>query len=349
MARRMSVLRQQRSVPESFVLMLYEYLDAHGVPAEALLGQPRPVLAAHDHVALPAGLWVALLDRAAQALGDPQLGLKLGQAVTARHMGIVGYLMMACATLGEAMLRLERYQRLIYDISTMRIRSRTGGTDYVWSPQPQHGQERHGPLVSETSLTALAQFCRTIAGRGVRPAAVRFIDPAPRDVQPYLDYFGCPVLFGQPEAGLSFDAATLALTVRTADAAILKLMQQQADRLLEGLSGQRPLVEEVRRHISRMLRDGAPDIGQVAAAMGYSARTLQRQLRDCGSSFRDETAAVRCQLAQACLRDPRLGLVDIALRLGYTEHSAFTRSFQRWTGMTPQAYRQASPNGSSIE
>lgn len=342
----MTVLRQPRSVPESFVLMLYEYLDAHGHPAEALLGQPRPVLAAHDHVALPLGLWAALLERAAGGLADPQLGLKLGQTVNARHMGIVGYLMMASATLGEAMLRLEHYQRLIYDVSAMAVRPRGGETDYVWTPEPQ---EHRSTLVSETSLTALAQFCRYIAGRGVRPVRVRFIDPAPREVQPYVDYFGCPVMFGQPEAGLTFDAAALALPVRTADAAILRLMQQQADALLANLSGQRPLVEEVRRHISRALRDGAPGIEQVAQQMGYSARTLQRQLRDSGSSFRDETAAVRCQVAQSYLRDPRLGLAEIALMLGYTEHSAFTRSFQRWTGMTPQAYRLASPNGSSME
>lgn len=346
MARRMTVLRQQRSVPESFVLMLYEYLDARGHLAEELLGQPRPVLAAHDHVALPLGLWLALLERAAQQLGDPQLGLKLGQTVTARHMGIVGYLMMASATLGEAMLRLEHYQRLVYDVSVMAVRPRGGETDYVWIPEPQ---EHRGPLVSETSLTALAQFCRYIAGRGVRPSRVRFADPAPRDLQPYLDYFGCPVLFGQSEAGLSFDAATLALPVRTADAAILRLMQQQADSLLANLSERRPLVEEVRRGIGRMLSDGAPSIEQVARQIGYSARTLQRQLRGCGSSFRDETAAVRCRMAQSLLRDPGLGLAEIALMLGYTEHSAFTRSFQRWTGMTPQAYRLASPNGSSIE
>ncbi len=342
----MTVLRQQRSVPESFVLMLYEYLDARGWPAEQLLGQPRPVLAAHDHVALPVGLWMALLQRAAQALGDPRLGLKLGQSVTARHMGIVGYLMMASATLGASLQRLEHYQRLIYDVSTMQIRPHGNETDYVWAPEPQ---ELHGALVSETSLTALAQFCRYIAGRGVRPSKVRFIEPAPRDIAPYLDYFGCPVLFGQPEAGLSFDAATLVLPVRTADAAILALMQQQADSLQAGLSEQRSLVEEVRRHISRMLRDRAPSLEQVAADMGYSARTLQRQLREGGSSFRDETAAVRCQVAQAYLRDPRLNLVEIALMLGYTEHSAFSRSFQRWTGMTPQAYRLASPNGSSME
>ncbi len=346
MAPRMTVHSQQRSVPESFVLMLYEYLDARGHPAEELLGQPRPVLAAHDHVALPLGLWVALLERAAQRLDDPQLGLKLGQTVNARHIGIVGYLMMASASLERALLRLEHYQRLIYDVSTMHIRPRGSETDYVWEPEPQ---ERHGPLVSETSLTALAQFCRYIAGRGVRPTRVRFMDSAPRDIQPYLDYFGCPVLFGQPQAGLTFDAATLALPVRTADAAIFRLMQQQADSLLAKLSEQRPLVEEVRRGISRMLRDGAPSIEQVAEQMGYSARTLQRQLRDCGSSFRDETAALRCQVAQAYLRDPRLSLVEIALMLGYTEHSAFSRSFQRWTGMTPQAYRLASPNGSSME
>jgi AraC-like DNA-binding protein len=36
---------------------------------------------------------------------------------------------------------------------------------------------------------------------------------------------------------------------------------------------------------------------------------------------------------------PDLSIAEIALRLGYAEHSNFTRAFLRWSGVSPQQYR----------
>ena len=51
-------------------------------------------------------------------------------------------------------------------------------------------------------------------------------------------------------------------------------------------------------------------------------------------------ARTREQLARQYLGDPGLALAEIGLLLGYSEQSAFTRAFRRWTGQTPQAFRQ---------
>ena len=37
---------------------------------------------------------------------------------------------------------------------------------------------------------------------------------------------------------------------------------------------------------------------------------------------------------------PGLGIAEVALLLGYSEQSAFTRAFKRWTGVTPKAFRR---------
>ena len=121
---------------------------------------------------------------------------------------------------------------------------------------------------------------------------------------------------------------------------MLAILEDQADALLARLPDQSPLIDEVRRRIGRLLPEASPEITCVAESMDLSVRTLQRQLTAAGTSFLKEVAAVRQEIAERYLRETRLGLVDIALLLGYSEHSAFTRSFIRWTGMTPQAYRQ---------
>ena len=47
----------------------------------------------------------------------------------------------------------------------------------------------------------------------------------------------------------------------------------------------------------------------------------------------------REQRAKYCLRRTNLSLSDIAVELGYSELSAFSRAFRLWSGESPQRYR----------
>ncbi|MNG33795.1 HTH-type transcriptional regulator VirS [compost metagenome] len=68
-----------------------------------------------------------------------------------------------------------------------------------------------------------------------------------------------------------------------------------------------------------------------------------RQLAEHGLRYRALLGDVRFKLARLYLADPRLSLVEIALLLGYSEQSAFTRAFRTWSGSTPQDYRRQQP------
>ncbi len=48
----------------------------------------------------------------------------------------------------------------------------------------------------------------------------------------------------------------------------------------------------------------------------------------------------REQLARHYLAEASLTLGDIALLLGFSEHSAFSRAYRRWTGTTPGKARK---------
>ena len=41
------------------------------------------------------------------------------------------------------------------------------------------------------------------------------------------------------------------------------------------------------------------------------------------------------------MRDPSRSLTDVALALGYSELSAFSRAFRRWSGTSALAFRAA--------
>ncbi|MGB1907331.1 MAG: AraC family transcriptional regulator ligand-binding domain-containing protein, partial [Spongiibacter sp.] len=107
---------ERSAIPSSYVHLLYDYLAERGLDGEPALGQKRPATSARPG-RFPVFEWSQLLQCAARQLDDPLLGLHLGQSISPRHLGIMGYVILACGNLGAALERLEHYQRLIYDVN----------------------------------------------------------------------------------------------------------------------------------------------------------------------------------------------------------------------------------------
>ena len=89
--------------------------------------------------------------------------------------------------------------------------------------------------------------------------------------------------------------------------------------------------------------EGAPSLtvplSDVAAELGYSERGLRRQLDRSGTSYRKLLDQVREQRARTLLSGSTQPIKAIAGALGFESSSNFARSFRRWTGLTPKAFR----------
>lgn len=322
-------------VPSTYVRLLYEYLERRNLDARKLLREPPPHPADRGTGRYPVARWRTLLERAAGALDDPLLGLKLGRSITPAHLGIIGYVLLACGSLGAALQRLEQYQRLVYDVNPMRTLVQGPGIVLEWGVE----LGRPGALVDETAIAALVQMARDLSGRRFAPDEVGFVNPPPARLKPYRDWFGCPVRFAQPSTTLRFPARYLALPLRQPDAALLSLLERQAGALLAELPHSDDTEQSVRRCILRLAREGEVSLERVAAELHTTPRTLHRRLEQRGGNFRALREDTRRRLAEDYLRDPRLRLAEIAQLLGYSEQSAFSRSFRRWTGQTPRRWR----------
>jgi len=99
------------------------------------------------------------------------------------------------------------------------------------------------------------------------------------------------------------------------------------------------LLSRVKVAVLDHLPSGAPSDEDVARALHLSTRTLQRKLRDQGTTFSDTVGAVRRELAEAYVRDRTLTLTEIGYLLGFGDTSSFSRAFKRWTGAAPSSYR----------
>lgn len=312
---------------------LLDYVQARGVTAEQLLDGRKIKLDDRD-ARLPESECADLFDRAALLLKDDAIGLHAGEQIRPGHYGALGYVAMNCATLGEALAGLRRYHALVLDIGPMEQAMENGQLCLSWNPDV----ERPFRQMAEYNLAGLVTFARWISGRHSNPLRIDFTYPPPADQSEHQRILGCPIRYSQDRYRLLLPMEWLALPLIQPDAAMRTLMEQLAERQMQSLA-RGDAIADARSAVARRLGEGDVDLDAIAAHLKLGSRTLQRKLQDAGLSFTQLVDEVRRELAERYLADAKLDLVDIAFLLGYSEQSAFTRAYKRWTGRAPNAAR----------
>lgn len=325
------------SISTAYLAVLADYLRPHGLDLAGLPGGAALLQAAQGAIVMPVQAWRELLRQVSQQLGQPDLGLRLGRSARLAHLGLLGYVLQSCGTLGAALERIQRYERLINDINRLHWSVDASGDEVLLRWGMERG--RPGALVDECAIATLLQVTRQISGLHNAPVAVDFVNPAPAELAPYSEFFGITPRFGQDETRISFPAALLQLPLQNPDPHLLGLLEKQVDEMLHQLPEEADIIQRVRRLLAQRLRGQQAGQADIAADLHVSERTLHRRLQEAGTNFRDLRESTRQHLAEEYLRDRRLTLSEVAALLGYSEQSAFTRSFRRWTGQGPKAWR----------
>jgi AraC-like DNA-binding protein len=119
-------------------------------------------------------------------------------------------------------------------------------------------------------------------------------------------------------------------------------MDLQCRALLPKQPDERDFTEDLKEYLLTRISDYQVNLSDAADYFHVSERTLQRRLAETGTSLNDLRDEVRRELAEKLLTDSDLSASEIALRLGYSAPSAFTRSTLRWFGKTPREVRRIS-------
>ncbi len=144
-------------VAASYVRLLFEHMAALGRAGE--LGEPP----APTETFVALRRWQALLAQARDLDPGPKatFALRLARGIAPRHFGIVGFAALACGTLAEALQRLERHHRAVYDVNVAQLRPCEQGLSIEWGVE----RGRPGALVDETAISSLVQLTRDMTGR----------------------------------------------------------------------------------------------------------------------------------------------------------------------------------------
>lgn len=313
---------------------LLGYLDACGIAAPALRQTLTPYTASQR---MPIAIWWAALEDISQAQGLPAVGLRIGQHFKVHHFGVLGYLVASCDTLEQALLRFQRFQPLLHNLSPTLTHQQAGDLRISWDD----AYGRSTRLSNEVVASSLLQLARTLTSdHALTPTAVEFPESAPDDPAVYERLLGCPVRYKARSLVIHLPLQALALPINSGDPHLRALLDQQAEALLKVLPRPDAFLAGFQHQIVNALHEGGSTLEHIAHGMGVPPRSLYRRLEERGLTYKGLLSELRFELAQRYLADPQLSLANIALMLGYSEQSAFTRAFKGWCGQTPLHFRK---------
>jgi AraC-like DNA-binding protein len=331
----------QRHPALSVVLMhdLLEELGRDGAALLAAAGVPAAVL--EDPLSEVTRLQElsAVEHLVAHTCDLPDLALRLGRRYRIVTYGAFGLGMLTSRTLQHALRIGIAYQRLTYTWSTFSLQPAAEGEVAVLLEDEQTPAHVRA-FVVERDLAAVVALFEDAWGQPFPFTAATTRAPAPAHAAAYEEVLGVPVTFDAADHTLRFPAGLLSHPLPQGTAAMEALYERQCQALLERLTAEHDAVEHV---LGVLVRGNGrpPSLGEVAAELAVSDRTLRRHLAEAGTSFGDLVARVQLQLARDLLADTDLSVEAIALQLGYAETASFSRAFRRWTGEPPSALRRA--------
>lgn len=326
-------------VAASTALGLIHYLDTRGKldksQAEHLLGRPLDTLSDPD-LRIPACSHYRLWQYAEEITGDAAVGLHVGEVVDPDRMGLLGHVFFNCDTLGEAATQYVRLHRLINESVNLQFETDNELAILTWQvDQPDHYCRQD----MDRTLSASVSRARHFIHPQLDIAWVRISHPEPAYADEYRRILDCPISFNEPDTALAFSAHYLSRPIPHRNPYLHSAMLRQVNALLAKVQTRRRFSRKVRRLISQQMASERIDADSLAQQLHMSRQTLYRRLKKEGMSFQELVEHVRKDKALRYVASDRYALGEIAFLLGFSELSAFSRAFKRWTGESPAQYR----------
>src|SRR6476620_4420080 len=296
--------------------------------------------------------YVALMRAGQELLSDPALALHFGEAVDVSDVSIACTLAgLGVANIDEAFAQVNRYASLGADVERA-----DGGDHYqlkrfngqLWIVD-QRRNPNEFPELTESGFAGMICSTRRTFPQMKFHKEMHFTHSAPSYRDEYERIFQVPIVFDSTENAMRIDEALVAkMQLPRTSPYVTSVLRDHAEELLQKIESERSTRDRVENVLTAGLKDGNADVACVARKLGLSRQTLFRKLRDEGVTFQGVLAELRCSLAKHYLNDQKVSVKETAYLLGFSDPTAFSRAFKRWTGQAPAACTRVSERSRTL-
>lgn len=282
-----------------------------------------------------------ILSNALRLSQDPGIAYEIGLASQLTKHGFIGFGLMSCATVGDALALSQRYLSARVPLFHTEIRH-----EHEHVVVELQALKPLGDLYQVIFDMVLVELCclfgRLIHG-GSMPASwqseiwVPYAEPSHyARYQTRLPRFR----FNQASPQIRFPLSLLATPIASANPVSAQIAITQCEQEMAQLLRAKPtLTAQVNAHLQRQ-RGHYPDLASVAQQLHLSERTLKRRLQAEGQNYQRLLDAARFQHACELLRMTTVSIEAVAQSLGYLDPANFTRAFRKWSGLAPRDWRR---------
>jgi AraC-like DNA-binding protein/NAD(P)-dependent dehydrogenase (short-subunit alcohol dehydrogenase family) len=322
-------------IPASFAAAAASMARERGVDLPALLIESgmSPLGTHVDDLRLSEDQAVRLAVAVRRRTDDELLGLG-SPPVPRGTLRMLSYAMAGVSTLHEAIDRLSTLVRPLAGFPDIELEQRDGcwalRLDLPPDDSPDH-------VLSVISTAVADRIIGWAIGRTTPKVGVEFPFPEPPNGRDIARLLGADIRYDVPQSpALILPAGVLASGVALDVQSVLDYVARAPGEWLTNEPDPLPIDTRVRQLIERdLVRQHIATADEIAAALAISVPTLRRRLRTAGTSLRRIRDDVLADRARTALRTTDEPIGSIAARLGFSETSAFTRAFHRWTGEPP--------------
>lgn len=340
-------------VPTQFAASLARMLSERGIdPARSMQAagldfDVAEITAPGYRSEIPALAYSRLYRYVMTALQDESFGLHRGMGMKPGAFRMMCYTLLGCADLGRAIRRMSEFHEVFYDgrlALHLTVAGESARLAVVVAPEARLGPDPAAPMPAAAAACALSmwhRFCGWLIGHPLPLERVALSGEVPARLDRYMQLFGCEPCFGAATPSFDFPAGYLAYPLVHNEDSLHDFLRTAPYQLLimPADPGHQSLVDQVRALIGHDFSRGFPSFDRITDLLHMSAPTLRRRLKREGTTFQQLKDDCRREASIDYLNRSELSINDVAILMGFTDPSAFYRSFKKWTGMTPGEYR----------
>lgn len=332
------------TVPARYLVWATQIAEARGTDCSAFPaagGLTRAQLDAPDAM-LTQRQFDTILQRLVLAGPHGDLGFELGLRMHLSSHDFLGYAMLSSPTLDVCIRLAQRYYRLITPSFRLQYQRHGDMAELLFTPMQAMLPET---LYFHEEAIAVATY-RHLCSLLHRPLAhgrIFLSMPEPRHAARYRELGPVPVHFQSsalPGVRIMLATADLDLRLPLANERARSTAEQHCRQLMQHVKEESSLKDWVAMMLNAAV-DYQPKLEELAGLLNIAGRTLDRYLRQEGTTFRILSLEIRNRRAQAMLGEGSLPVSQIAYRLGYSDVANFGHAFRSMNGCSPSAYRQA--------
>ena len=317
-----------------------KFINSYGGDVDRVFGEAGvdPNCIGNPIIGMCLKSFCGLFESASNNTQNDNFGLWFGNQFQPDDLGLWGYAAISSPTLGNALDNLIDLFRYHQQCSMLRLTaSNTNSYQLEYQVRDPNIVQRRQD--AELSLGMFFNLIRECMGKDWNPEEVYFEHPKPENSKEHEKAFDAQVFFNQKFNAIVFDPAILETSMPKADLKLMAVTRACLESLHTNTPMNQNLTDKIRNLIRIKLSDGYPSLESIAESLYMSTSAIQRNLAWEGLSYTELVEEVRKSLAEMYFKQRNLSLSEIAYLLGYSELSAFSRAFRRWTGHSPRDFR----------